>query len=120
MIHSFSHLNPYHDPICMAAVIAHWLSGRGITARALLPDEANRETLFIFETAGFTLLPRLTFPLQHEQAWLVDFTEPVQGPADLLLCNIVGIIDHYRLGGLVTQLPPAIFIRPIGISATLL
>jgi len=52
--------------------------------------------------------------------WLVDFTESAQGPIDLLQSNITGIIDHYRLGGLVTQLPPEVWIRPVGSSATLL
>ena len=34
--------------------------------------------------------------------------------------NVVGIIDHHRLGGLVTRLPPEVWVKPVGSSATLL
>ncbi|BAN96767.1 inorganic pyrophosphatase [Plautia stali symbiont] len=89
-------------------------------ARPWRLGEANRETRFIFDAAGLTPPPLLSFPLQDERVWLVDFTEPAQGPVDLLRSNIVGITDHHRLGGLVTQLPPEVHIRPLGSSATLL
>ncbi len=64
--------------------------------------------------------PPLDIPLNGEQVWLVDFTEPAQGPADLPQSNIIGIIDHHRLGGLVTQMPPEVWIKPAGSSATVL
>ncbi|RPD93181.1 inorganic pyrophosphatase [Candidatus Pantoea deserta] len=120
MIHVFGHINPDSDAICTAVVTAHWLSMRGMDARAWRLGEANRETRFIFDVAGLTLPPRLDIPLQNERVWLVDFTEPAQEPDDLLRSNIVGIIDHHRLGGLITQLPPEAHIRPPGSSATLL
>jgi manganese-dependent inorganic pyrophosphatase len=120
VIHVFGHINPDSDAICTAFVTAHWLTGRGMDARAWRLGEANRETHFIFDTAGLTLPPRLDIPLQDERVWLVDFTEPAQGPDDLLRSNIVGITDHHRLGGLITQLPPEVHIRPLGSSATLL
>ncbi|MEB6537449.1 DHH family phosphoesterase, partial [Pantoea stewartii] len=120
MIHVFGHINPDSDAICTAVVTAHWLTGRGMDARAWRLGEANRETRFIFDTAGLTLPPLLAIPLQDERVWLVDFTEPAQGPDDLLRSNVVGITDHHRLGGLITQLPPEVHIRPVGSSATLL
>lgn len=120
MIHVFGHINPDSDAICTAVVTAHWLTGHGMDARAWRLGEANRETHFIFDTVGLTLPPRLDIPLQNERVWLVDFTEPAQGPDDLLRSNVVGIIDHHRLGGLITQLPPEVHIRPVGSSATLL
>lgn len=120
MIHVFGHKNPDSDAICTAVVTAHWLTERGQTARAWRLGEASRETRFIFEAAGLTLPPLLTVSLRNEPVWLVDFTEPAQGPDDLLQSNIIGIIDHHRLGGLVTRLPPEVYIRPIGSSATLL
>ncbi|QKJ89216.1 Inorganic pyrophosphatase [Paramixta manurensis] len=101
-------------------VAAHWLTLRNHPARAWRLGEANRETRFIFEQAGIPLPERLNIPLKNEQVWLVDFTEPAQGPLDLLQSQILGIIDHHRLGGLTTQLPPEVWIKPVGSSATLL
>lgn len=120
MIHVFGHINPDSDAVCTAAVTAWWLTQRGKVASAWRLGEANRETQFIFDAAGLTLPPRLSMPLMGKAVWLVDFTEPAQGPIDLLQSNITGIIDHYRLSGLVTQLPPEVWIRPVGSSATLL
>ncbi|SCC69724.1 DHHA2 domain-containing protein [Kosakonia oryziphila] len=120
MINVFGHLNPDSDAVCTAAVTAGWLNRCGRPARAWRAGEANPETRYIFEAAGLTLPPLLNIPLKGEQVWLVDFTEPVQGPADLLQSNIIGIIDHHRLGGLVTQLPLEVWIKPAGSSATVL
>lgn len=120
MINVFGHLNPDSDAVCTAAVTADWLNRRYRPARAWRTGEANPETRYIFEAAGLNLPPLLDIPLKDEPVWLVDFTEPAQGPADLIQSNIIGIIDHHRLGGLVTQLPPEVWIKPAGSSATVL
>lgn len=120
MINVFGHLNPDSDAICTAAVTADWLSRQSRPSRAWRNGEANPETRYIFETAGIPLPPLLDFPLKRERVWLVDFTEPAQGPADLPESNIIGIIDHHRLGGLATLLPLEVWIKPAGSSATVL
>ncbi|HAJ7944641.1 TPA: inorganic pyrophosphatase [Escherichia coli] len=120
MINVFGHLNPDSDAVCTAAVTAGWLSRCDRPARAWRTGEANPETRYIFESTGLSLPPLLDIPLNGEPVWLVDFTEPAQGPADLFQSNIIGIIDHHRLGGLVTQLPPEVWIKPAGSSATVL
>lgn len=120
MIHVVGHLNPDSDAICTAFMAARWLNMRGLQATAWRLGEPNRETRFLFGRAGLTLPPLLEMPLTDLDVWLVDFTEPTQGPETLLASYIVGIIDHHRLGGLVTRLPPEVWIKPVGSSATLL
>ncbi|HFZ8993397.1 TPA: manganese-dependent inorganic pyrophosphatase [Citrobacter freundii] len=120
MIHVFGHLNPDSDAICTAFMTARWLTLRGEKAVAFRLGEANRETQFIFSRAGVPLPERLTVSLSGCDVWLVDFTEPAQGPQTLAESNVVGIIDHHRLGGLITRLPPEVWIKPVGSSATLL
>lgn len=120
MIHVIGHLNPDSDAICTAAMTARWLTLRGQQATAWRLGEPNRETQFIFEHAGLEIPGRLTFPLTDLDVWLVDFTEPAQGPESLAESNVVGIIDHHRLGGLMTRLPPEVWVKPVGSSATLL
>lgn len=51
--------------------------------------------------------------------WSISPSLP-EGPASLAESNVVGIIDHHRLGGLVTRLPPEVWVKPVGSSATLL
>lgn len=120
MINVLGHLNPDSDAVCTAVVTAYWLTHTGRPARAWRSGEANRETRYIFNCADVSLPEKLSIALEDEKVWLVDFTEPAQGPSDLHRSNIVGILDHHRLGGLVTRLPPEVFIRPVGSSATLL
>ncbi|EMN3917557.1 manganese-dependent inorganic pyrophosphatase [Citrobacter farmeri] len=120
MIHVVGHLNPDSDAICTAFMAARWLNMRGLQATAWRLGEPNRETRFLFERAGQDIPPLLEMPLTDLDVWLVDFTEPTQGPETLQESNIVGIIDHHRLGGLVTRLPPEVWIKPVGSSATLL
>ncbi|XHA14468.1 manganese-dependent inorganic pyrophosphatase [Citrobacter farmeri] len=120
MIHVTGHLNPDSDAICTAFMAARWLNMRGLQATAWRLGEPNRETRFLFERAGLDIPPLLEMPLTDLDVWLVDFTEPTQGPETLQESNIVGIIDHHRLGGLVTRLPPEVWIKPVGSSATLL
>ncbi|HHE5697169.1 TPA: manganese-dependent inorganic pyrophosphatase [Citrobacter amalonaticus] len=120
MIHVVGHLNPDSDAICTAFMAARWLNMRGLQATAWRLGEPNRETHFLFERAGQDIPPLLEMPLTDLDVWLVDFTEPTQGPETLQESNIVGIIDHHRLGGLVTRLPPEVWVKPVGSSATLL
>lgn len=120
MIHVFGHLNPDSDTVCTAYVAARWLTIKGQHAQAFRLGELNRETAFIFRHADLTPPPLLNDSLAGKDVWLVDFTEPAQGPASLNESNVVGIIDHHRLGGLITQLPPEVWIKPVGSSATLL
>lgn len=120
MIHVIGHLNPDSDAICSEYMTACWLQMRGLPATAWRLGEPNRETRFIFEQAGLDMPPLLTLPLTGLDVWLVDFTEPSQGPETLQSSNVVGIIDHHRLGGLMTRLPPEVWIKPVGSSATLL
>lgn len=120
MIHVFGHLNPDSDTICTAYVAARWLTIKGQHAQAFRLGELNKETAYIFRHADLTPPPLLNDSLAGKDVWLVDFTEPAQGPASLNESNVVGIIDHHRLGGLITQLPPEVWIKPVGSSATLL
>lgn len=83
MIHVVGHLNPDSDAICSAAMTARWLTLRGQQATAWRLGEPNRETQFIFAQAGLALPERLTFELTDRDVWLVDFTEPAQGPQSL-------------------------------------
>lgn len=120
MINVLGHLHPDSDAVCTAYMASRWLMLRGLQAQAWRCGEINRETRFIFEQAALPVPDLLTDSLADRDVWLVDFTEPTQGPASLAESNVVGIIDHHRLGGLVTRLPPEVWVKPVGSSSTLL
>lgn len=120
MIHVIGHLHPDSDAVCSAVMVARWLTLQGRTAQAWRCGEVNRETELIFSRAALPLPGLLSSSLSNKDIWLVDFNEPGQGPDSLITGNIVGIIDHHRLGGLITRLPPEVCIKPVGSTATVI
>lgn len=120
MIHVFGHQSPDSDSICSAVIATHWLNNRGFEANAFRPGEASRETQFIFEAAGLPLPTVLEGSLQDKEVYLVDFCEQEQGPADLELARIVGIVDHHRMGTLQTKGPLEAWMMPLGSTASVL
>ena len=120
MIHVFGHLNPDSDTICTALVTADWLNNLGKHATPFRLGEITPETEFILQQAGVSPPQRLEEDLYGKQVWLVDFSDSEQGPPSLAFSNIVGIIDHHRLGTVMTQNPPDVWIRSVGSSATVL
>ncbi|MGK4473693.1 DHHA2 domain-containing protein [Aeromonas molluscorum] len=119
MIHVFGHRNPDSDSICSALVLADWLNGQGRPATPWRLGELRTETRFILECAGRESPALLTQPLDGLDVWLVDFSDFEQGPESLARANIVGLVDHHRLGSLRTEAPFDAWIRAVGCSATI-
>ena len=114
MIHVFGHKNPDSDSICSALVITDWLNGQGRQATPWRLGDLRTETRFILEQAGVSEPELLTKDLTGEDVWLVDFSDLEQGPATLAQANVLGLVDHHRLGTLVTQSPLDAWIRAVG------
>ncbi|WP_323895369.1 manganese-dependent inorganic pyrophosphatase [Aeromonas veronii] len=119
MIHVFGHKNPDSDSICSALVITDWLNGQGRQATPWRLGDLRTETRFILEQAGVSEPELLTKDLTGEDVWLVDFSDLEQGPATLAQANVLGLVDHHRLGTLVTQSPLDAWIRAVGCTCTI-
>ncbi|MFG6652943.1 DHHA2 domain-containing protein [Scandinavium sp. M-37] len=120
MIYVFGHRNPDSDSICSARVVADWLT---YTARPATPfrlGELTPETRYILDAAGVSPPALLTENLTDKKVWLVDFSDAEQGPPTLLDSDIIGIIDHHRIGTVVTRNPPDVWVRAVGCSATVI
>lgn len=120
MIQVVGHSNPDSDSICSALAAAEWLkASRGVEAVAVSQGEITGETAFILRTAGVEA-PALCENVAEKKVWLVDFTDLGQGPEGLDRADIVGIIDHHRLGDLTTANPLEMWTWPVGCSSTIL
>jgi manganese-dependent inorganic pyrophosphatase len=117
MIYVFGHQNPDSDSICSALVTADWLTMLGKSAT---PFRLGEITLKLHSFCSRLALPPRLLDEDLSEVWLVDFTDAEQGPPSLALSNIVGIIDHHRLGTVMTQNPPDVWIRAVGCCATIL
>lgn len=120
MIYVFGHQNPDSDSICSAIVTADWLNSQGKLATPFRLGEITPETAFILQQADAVQPELLNIALNEKTVWLVDFTDAEQGPPSLAFSNIIGIIDHHRLGTVMTQNPPDVWIRSVGCCATII
>ena len=120
MLNVFGHKNPDSDSICTALVAADWLNGQGRPAQAFALGDPIAETRFILETAGVAAPPVLQGSVAGKPVFLVDFSELEQGPEGLAEVDVQGLIDHHRLGTLITRGPLDAWIRAVGCSATVL
>lgn len=119
MIQVVGHKNPDSDSICAALVTQALLQARGVDAKAVRQGELNRETQFILDKAGMQA-PEMCTTTAGEKLWLVDFSDLAQGPDDLADAEIVGVVDHHRLGDIMTTLPLEMWVWPVGCTCTIL
>ncbi|MBE3667955.1 manganese-dependent inorganic pyrophosphatase [Vibrio navarrensis] len=119
MILVVGHKNPDSDSICGALVATELLKARGLEAKAIRQGEINRETQHILETAGVDQ-PELRTSVAGEKVWLVDYTDLAQAPDDINEAEILGIVDHHRLGDVMTVNPLEAWIWPVGCTCTIL
>ncbi|HCI5391114.1 pyrophosphatase [Escherichia coli] len=119
-VYVFGHKNPDSDSICSALVVADWLNHCGCRASAFRLGKLNSETNYILGRAGINAPELLDTSLTDKSVWLVDFTDAEQGPDSLAESNIIGIIDHHRLGTLTTKTVPDIWVRAVGCCATVI
>lgn len=119
MIHVFGHKNPDSDSICSALVITDWLNAQGRSATPYRLGDVRTETRFILELAEAQMPALLEHDICGQDVWLVDFSDLEQGPAQLAQANVVGLVDHHRLGSLITQSPLDAWIRAVGCTCTI-
>ncbi|CAM4339966.1 manganese-dependent inorganic pyrophosphatase [Vibrio agarivorans] len=119
MILVVGHKNPDSDSICGALVAAELLKARGLEAKAVRQGDINRETQHILETAGMDQ-PEMCTSVAGQKIWLVDYTDVAQAPDDIAEAEILGIVDHHRLGDVMTVNPLEAWIWPVGCTCTIL
>lgn len=120
MISVFGHLNPDTDAITAAVVYANFLHRTGHDATAYRLGEPNLETVFVLREAGLDLPPLLTELPAGSQVALVDHNESAQSIPGLHDLNVTHVVDHHKLGDLVTNMPLYLRFEPLGSTATVL
>lgn len=122
MVKVFGHISPDTDATTAAIVYAWYLNEH--TAHDATPyvlGELNSETSFVLQRFIFDvpeLLPELT---AGESVVVVDTNNPQELPGNINEMNIVALIDHHKLvGGLTTETPTDIVIKPVACTATIM
>lgn len=113
------HKHPDTDAIVSAIAIAELKSRQGIPAKAVAQGKPNAETRFVLEKFGFSA-PPLQTSFAGRDVILVDHSDRQLAPDDLDQARLVGIYDHHKLGGLATNEPIEVIIKPWGSTATII
>lgn len=107
------HKNPDTDTVVSAIALAECKNHTPAIANSV-----NKETAFVLERFGFET-PRL-ISKEEKKVIIVDVNEPSQISEDIKNEEIIGVIDHHKLGGLTTVEPISIRIEPVGSTSTVI
>ena len=110
------HKNPDTDCIVSSVYLSSII--KNSTAARL--GDLNPETEFIFECLNLkNCIPILTDDLRKKNIFLVDHADYSQSLPSIQEANIIGIIDHHKMGIKTSQPINALFM-PVGSTATIL
>ncbi len=115
-VYVFGHKNPDSDSI-VGAIAISYLKNQ-IEDEEYIParqGDISAETEFILNRFGGKL-PELKTSVAGERVYLVDSTDKPHFQDDIDEATILGIIDHHKLGDIMTSTPLECWIRPIGCS----
>ncbi len=121
MIKVFGHKSPDTDTTCSAILWAWYLSNHTATpATPFVLGELNKETSFVLNHWKVAQ-PGLLELGKGDEVVIVDTNNPQELPENINDAQIIAIIDHHKLvGGLKTDNPPTVTMRPLACTATLL
>ena len=118
----FGHKSPDTDSTGAPVIWAWYLNHIQKTdAEPILLGQPNSEALFMLDYWGIDM-PRIIDKLDEgSSVIIVDTNNPDELPDNINDCEIQGIIDHHKLiGGLETNRPIEVIIRPLACTATVM
>ena len=118
-VYVFGHKNPDSDSICAAIAVADLKSKLGVEAVPAAQGELNPESKFVLEKFGIDA-PEIISSGEGKQVILVDHSDLAQSLDDLSKAEILGIVDHHKLGDVTTPNPLECWIWPVGCTCTVI
>ena len=118
-VYVYGHKNPDSDSVCAAIALADLKSKIGVEAVAAVQGDLNPESNFILEKFGVSA-PEIISSGAGKQVILVDHSDLAQSLDDLKDAEIMGIVDHHKLGDVTTSNPLECWIWPVGCTCTVI
>ena len=118
MIYLVSHINPDTDATVSTIVFVDFLKKTGKKAIACRLGKINAETSYVLRHID-QKPPVLIRNLVGKKVFLLDDNTIEHSISGIDKAEIVGIVDHHRLGGIKTAEPILCRIEPIGSTSTL-
>jgi manganese-dependent inorganic pyrophosphatase len=116
---TFGHKNPDTDSVCAAIGLADLKKKLGEDIAPAMQGELTPESKFVLEKFGVAA-PEVVTSYAGKDVYLVDHSDLAQSPDDLAEANILGIVDHHKLGDVTTSQPLECWIWPVGCTCTVI
>lgn len=113
----FGHTNPDSDSIVGAISLSYLKNQLGEECIPTRQGKISAETEFILNKFGGKV-PELKTSYAGENVYIIDYSDYGQAPEDIKEATILGIVDHHKLGDIITSTPLECWIRPVGCSNT--
>ena len=113
------HRNPDTDAIISAIAVADLKAKMGVAAVPIAQGLPNPETRFVLETFQLSA-PGVQTSVAGREVFLVDHSDYPLAPDNLNTAEVVGLVDHHKLGGITTDKPIEVWVFPVGSSGTII
>ncbi len=113
----FGHKNPDTDSVVAAIALADLKKKLGEDIAPAAQGALNPESKFVLDKFGVAA-PEVVTAYAGKDVYLVDHSDLAQSPDDLAKANILGIVDHHKLGDVTTGQPLECWIWPVGCTCT--
>ncbi|MFO7911587.1 MAG: manganese-dependent inorganic pyrophosphatase [Desulfotignum sp.] len=115
----FGHKNPDTDSVCAAIALTDLKKKLGEDIAPAVQGELNPESKFVLDKFGVAA-PGVVTSYAGKNVYLVDHSDLAQSADDLAEANILGIVDHHKLGDVTTAQPLECWIWPVGCTCTVI
>ncbi len=118
----FGHQVPDTDTVVSAIIYAwHYNEVLGKKAEAFVLGSLNKETQYVLDRFDVTTPEVLNEITKEDQIVVVDTNNILELPDDVLNGELLEIIDHHKLsGGITTDTPVIVTLRPMASTASLI
>lgn len=113
------HKSPDTDAVCAAIALADLKSKLGVECKPVVQGEVNAESQFVLDKFGMNA-PELITDATDKQIFLVDHSDLSQSLDNLEKGELLGIVDHHKVGDVTTPNPIEVWTWPVGCSCTVL
>ncbi|MFP5221243.1 MAG: manganese-dependent inorganic pyrophosphatase [Acidobacteriota bacterium] len=113
------HKNPDTDSIASAIAVADLMTKRGVSAVPAAQGKTTPETDFVLGKFGVSA-PEIITDAEGKQIILVDHSDLAQSLENLGKSEILGVVDHHKLGDVTTSSPLEMWVWPVGCTCTVI
>ncbi|GAB6060964.1 manganese-dependent inorganic pyrophosphatase [Desulfonatronum parangueonense] len=116
-VYVVGHKSPDTDSVCAAIALADLKSKLGVESKPATQGELNPESKFVLDKFGVSA-PEILTDATDKKLFLVDHSDLSQSLDNLAKAEILGVVDHHKLGDVTTPNPIEAWIWPVGCTCT--